>query len=721
MTRCRALLLLLLGLACGPGRTPQIAAAEAPVPMWVVAPALPGENLPRVGRSLFDQVFAVKHGRQAEIELPFPFEALLARLEAQLQRDLGSALPAVKRVLIPLGRSLQRTAAAPDYFAYPRVVVAVDGSPIGEAAPLLKDRLYIGYQEKSSLLEVISYNEAAGRFEFQLVKDYRAGGRPRVVYAPRTLCFACHQNGAPIFSRALWDETNANPQIAALLLATGRPFYGIPVERGVDVPYAIDNATERANGLALTQRLWREACGGDDAVAQRCRAGLFAATLRQVLAAGQNWPLDAAFEQTVAAPLRAEARRLWPGGLANGNPDIPNRNPLQAVAHWPADRAARVAVSNVPANFEPLLPRATREIWRVDAPDAFGRLLAGLGEFVAVPDRQRLDRVLARASAVDTVRLAAPCRIEAGALASRAALRCRAANGVELAGTVDWQGRKALGGQLTRLALPGGTALSAVELRPVGRTATVATKFLAQVDGQPARTADGNAIRSIEVWPRADGDSGEVRIEVRQDFALVQRAIERLAEGPQAATLFGATPFPRQELFAALFGELGAGSSAPCCQAARDLPPPRLEVPAIAAAGPAAAAQGTTTTDDSVQRGFQLYCAACHQTAETFPPNFLQGSPGEVMTRLRHCAPRLYVRLAMADVAPDQRAKTPMPPESVLPAFGSDPPAWRGSALRAKLLAQVGEWLRAENGQAPQVASLLNAGYEALRPCLPAQ
>lgn len=717
MSRCRALLPLLLGLAFGPGNAPQVAATEAPAPAWVVAPAFPGENLPSVGRSLFDQVFAVKRGGQAEIEVPFPFEALLARLEAQLQREAGSALPAVKPVLIPLGRSLQRTAAAPDYFAYPRVVVAVDGAPAGEAAPLLKDRLYLGYQEKSSVLEVISYNEAAGRFEFQLVKDYRAAGRPRVVYAPRTLCFACHQNGSPIFSRALWDETNANPQIAALLLATGRRFYGIPVERGVDVPYAIDNATERANGFALTQRLWREGCGGDDTVAQRCRAGLFAATLRQVLAAGQSWTPDTAFEQTVGGPLRAEARRLWPGGLANGNPDIPNRNPLQTVAHWPADRAARVAVSNVPASFEPLLPRATREVWRVDAPDAFGRLLAGLGEFVAAPDRQRLDRVLARASAVDTVRLAAPCRIDAGAVVSRAALRCRAGDGTELAGTVEWQGRKALGGQLTRLVLPGGTALTAVELRPSGRMDAVVTNFIALVDGLTARTAEGNAIGSIELWRSGDGASGEVHIAVRQDFALVRRAIDRLGEGPQAMTLFGAAPFPRQQLFAALFGELGAGRSTPCCQAARDLPPPRLEVTAIAPETQTAAAQ--VAADDSAQRGFQLYCAACHQTAETFPPNFLQGSPAEVSTRLRHCAPRLFVRLAMADVTPDQRAKTPMPPESMLPAFGIDPPAWRGSALRAKLLAQVGEWLRAESGQAPQLASLLSAGYEALRPCLP--
>jgi hypothetical protein len=61
-----------------------------------------------------------------------------------------------------------------------------------------------------------------------------------------------------------------------------------------------------------------------------------------------------------------------------------------------------------------------------------------------------------------------------------------------------------------------------------------------------------------------------------------------------------------------------------------------------------------------------------------------------------------------------------MPPESMLPAFASDAQAWRSSPVRAALLAQVTQWLRAETGQSPQLETLLAAGYEALRPCLPA-
>lgn len=713
-----------LGLAatCAASVAMSVLATEVPppvrvAPMPVVNPADPGEHLPSRGRSLFEQLFAVRRGESADVEVPFPFEQLLAHLDAQLQRDPASPLPPAKRVLIPLGRSLQRAAAAPDYFSHPRVLVAVDSQPVA-GVPLLKDRLYIGYQEQSAILEIISYNEAAGRFEFQLLKDYRAGGKPRLVYANRTICYACHQNGSPIFSRALWDETNANPKVAAALMASGKRFYGIAADRGIDVPYAIDNASERANGFALTQRLWHEGCGGGTLEAQRCRAGLFAAAVRHALSGGQTWTADAAFEQSVARPLRAEARRRWPGGLAAGNPDIPNRNPLQAVRGWPAERAARLALSEVDARFDPLLPRPAGTLWRPDAPESLRQVVAGLAEFVAAPDRLQLESALARPAPLAAKRVTVPCRID-GKSASRWSFRCTLADGTGLAGTLSVQAGRPSGGRLARLTLPGGTALNSLDLALVGEATPGGATLRPQAGGLPARTAAGNAIAAIEIRRHAVGTDvddqvdGEATLEIREDFSSVQQAIDRLAAGRDAASLFGPAPFPRQKLFAALFAELGTPVAPACCAAAEHLPPAQLEVAAVAPGQP------PTASGLPLLRDFQPYCAACHQTAETVPPNFLQGSAAEVGARLRHCAQRLYVRLAMADVAPAQRQKTPMPPESMLPAFASDAQAWRASPVRAAMLAQVSEWLRAESGRPPQLETMLAAGYEALRPCLP--
>jgi len=722
-------------------------AAGKPEATWVIDPALPGENLPPVGRSQFDRLFAAARKGEVDYNLPFPFEALLARIDAQLSGDPSSPLPPAKRVLIPLGRSLQRTAAAPDYFAFPRVVVAVDSPPASPSTLLLKDRLYIGYQEKSAVLEVISYNETAGRFEFQLVKDYGAGRKPQVVYANRTLCYACHQNGAPIFSRALWDETNANPKVAALLAASGKSLYGIPPERGVDVPYAIDVAIKRANGFALTQRLWQDGCGDADLAARRCRAGLFTAALRHVLADGRK--------AAVAVPLPAEAVGRWPGGLATAPADIPNRNPLQGVSNWPDDAARRVAYSHVPALFEPLAPRQAQAIWRADAADAMDQLVDGLAEFVAASDRQGLEIALA-ARPAQIVRHQAHCRFEIRA--SRWSVRCQPAageTGVQLTATLEITRGKVSGGRLERLTLAGGTitgvALLAtspgsderITLVPASNPSPVESQIYSSHRRKPVssstvvlamhslrsdsgfrrnddspinrpRIADGNPLTRIafQISPN-DPAEGHVTVDFRQEFSGIEKTIMDMAEGPDGATLFGARPFPREQLFTGLFSRLGAPVVAACCQSADKLPPPRLEVPAIAPGSSATLPMETTV------QGFYPYCADCHQSAENFPPNFLSGNATQVAAQLRQCAPRLYVRLAMADLTPEQRDKTPMPPESLLPAFATNSAGWRSSPARAALLTQVGDWLKAETGQPPNLSQLLASGYEALRPCLP--
>ncbi|HET6521431.1 MAG TPA: hypothetical protein VFG47_16665, partial [Geminicoccaceae bacterium] len=265
-----------------------LASAAAPAagggdgPILVADPDEPGPNLPPVGRSLFDEVYGVgppaaSPADEARHAIPFPFERLLADLNARI------APAEAKTVLVPLGRSLQRHAADPDYFASPRIVVAVDDDGAGAGGPLLRDRLYLGYHERAGVIEVISYNEDAGRFEFQVVEGYGPGRLPRVEYAERSICVTCHQGHAPIFATALWSETNADPRVAARLAAElGAAFHGAPVRRGIDVADALDRSTDRANRLAFANFAWTHGCGGPEGpeAAARCRGDLLLAVLR---------------------------------------------------------------------------------------------------------------------------------------------------------------------------------------------------------------------------------------------------------------------------------------------------------------------------------------------------------------------------------------------------------------------------------------------------------
>ena len=125
-------------------------AAKGDAPALLADREEPGPNRPPAGRSLFDELFAVPstaaQGDDARYDVPFPFERLLAELNARI------APAEVTGVLIPLGRSLQRHAADPDYFSLSRVGVAGTDDAGAPGRPFLEDRLYLGYHERAEVI-----------------------------------------------------------------------------------------------------------------------------------------------------------------------------------------------------------------------------------------------------------------------------------------------------------------------------------------------------------------------------------------------------------------------------------------------------------------------------------------------------------------------------------------------------------------------------------------
>lgn len=334
----------------------------------LLSPTVPAQNdLPPVGHSRFDELIG-------NATVPYPFSSLMIKINAQMQPDPGG-LPPLKVTLIPLGRSLQKDAGAPDYFRFPRVVAAADGDNRPGIAPL-KDRLFLGFHEKGEVVEVISYNDAAGRFEFQVVRDYAPGKTPKIFHARRALCLACHQNAAPMFARPLWDETPANPEIATRLKKARGDFYQVKLT-GTDIAYFIDASADRASQFSVWQTLWRQGCG-EDAAGARCRRDAFAAAL--------DYARNGKLPRLGNLPaLAANWKTLWPKGLAIPNPDLPNRDPLA-----PLQDAAN----------DPLLPRPPLEIWQAPDVTAFVVGLAGmldLSTVRALPAdlNAALDRMLA--------------------------------------------------------------------------------------------------------------------------------------------------------------------------------------------------------------------------------------------------------------------------------------------------------------------------------------
>ncbi len=578
-------------------------------PPWVVDPTEPGSNLPPIGRSLFDFLITKEAQGKKAYDIPFPFSALLARIESTLHsKDPQSTL---KKLLIPVNRSLARRAGDGAYFTYPRAVIAVDTEAdpaLGPSVMHLKDRLYIGYHEKTDVLEVISYNEAAGRFEFQIVRDYRADATPTVHYANRTLCMACHQNQSPIFSRPMWDETNVNPKIAALLVHQRRQYYGFSIPQGVGTSQAFDEATDRANDISLVHLLWREGCEqtGHPELAIACRAELLEWVLHYGLMEGSipNW-LSTDGPRMTPPSFLAAWRARWPHGLAIPNPDILNRNPFRyvAVSEFPglSEVEATALEGREPHSvfrgpYEPTQPREPLEIWVIpDAPQTLERVLASFAQFFTKADLTRLNGLIHR---------------------------------------------------------------------------------------QPDR--------------------------LRQAFtALVKDTVMGRSD------VFANQPFRRVAVLSALDAQLGAPAVSRCCLDDRGIPPPVDEVTTHHATD---TTHETPTSNE--YKTFHRYCGACHHGVDSFPPNFLHGSPAVVKANLAQCADRIFVRLSMWDLAIPRQREAPMPPAMHLLHHQVSVSLWKNHSDLQLLREEAVASIQRKQGATFPVERLLQQDYDTLPSCL---
>jgi hypothetical protein len=509
-----------LAAALAASAAASLPAARAQSSALLVDPRTPGPDAPPTGRSLFEAQFASG--------VPFPFATLLDRLK----EDVGAQH--LVTALVPLGRSLQRFSAHPHYFASPRVVVAVTGDrAAGPHTPRLGDRLYLGYQPAADVIEILSYNEDAGRFEFQEIVGYTSD-RPRAVrQAERRVCVACHQGHAPIFTRPLWSETNANPAVAERLAALGATFHGAPVRQSIDALAELNAATDRAQRIALANRLWRQACA--DA---RCRAALLLAALRFGLnGARPEWSVA---PDADAAAFAATAAKLWPDGLEAASPDIVNRDPLPLLADMRAEE-----IIETKGSLNPETPRPAQVLWR-PGPHALASAAREIAGQLAPGDFAWLDMRLQRAASPAGIAHELPCRATTVARNDARELRFDCADGGRLAGGFLTERSDGWRGRLDEIRIAG-----AVPLRNLTLAATAAGDILeltASLTGTGARLSsrlsDGRRIAGLELAVAANANA-TLRFEVRDDFALLA---ERLLTHAGHPALAEQQPFRRRQV-----------------------------------------------------------------------------------------------------------------------------------------------------------------------------
>jgi hypothetical protein len=654
--------------------------------------------------SLFDHVFA---NAQGQVIPPFPFSSLLETLDRYAKLSpIGKSQ--LKQVLIPYGRSLHRRAAHPHYLRNPRHVVAVDtgGSPTSDTPWFwLKDRMFLAYQPASQSIEVISFDEMRGRFEFQIVSNYRAGARPSVRTANRQLCLSCHHNEGPLFAQDNWDETNANPQLLAAMREAGMPRTNAWLDEGPAQAGALDNATDRANLLLAYHRVWRELCTTQTReTTVRCRAGALLAALQQRLGPFAFFTPRPGLYTEHLVPFAANRwRMLWPDGLSVGNPDLENRHPLRL-----SDPMLLMS------DTDPLNPRPARDSWH--PPMGINRVIIGLAE--SLPDfaLARIDAYLIKTFAHSSNKHQAPNGVAfTGPCAElpQGPVRCTLvapgkARPIDLFLREDSSGEFAIQNVFAFDGTRFYAVVSQTHHTPDARLRTVT----AQQGGRDLslRLANGNRIAQLS-FPRTRLELQHVgaRANVIDDMAPLEAALERMAVTALAAPkhVLNQSNLQPTKILNAVLATLG-------------LPPTRWFEPPVqwqdSKRNHATVTPSSRRQEAPTPALLTRYCGGCHSQPEPYPPNFLRGSNERLTERLRSCRAQILYRLSLWKVPSAQRSASPMPPWKVLRDAGIRPQDWPSHPDYAELQRSLGSYDSADiNTRDTCTEPQLNAGVAAPR------
>lgn len=218
------------------------------------------------------------------------------------------------------------------------------------------------------------------------------------------------------------------------------------------------------------------------------------------------------------------------------------------------------------------------------------------------------------------------------------------------------------------------------------------------------RLADGDALGAVTLaWPDSSTAEVGVSVQLRHEFEPVHTALQRLETHPDQP--LAEAVFRRADILPRLFAELQMDRLDWCCSQASLQPGIQTETM-------------EAPPNDPLLAPFFTVCAACHRSAEPFPPNFLAGPAEQVLGKVAQCAERIQYRLAMWDLPADRRAKTPMPPAHTGAMGETERMQW-ADGLLPRLRQSLREIARLGAAPLSEGPPTRATNYSDLRACLP--
>ncbi|MEW6056721.1 MAG: hypothetical protein AB1540_08905 [Bdellovibrionota bacterium] len=272
-------------------------------------------------------------------------------------------------VVIPLGRSGQEKKAN---LKEPRIaqLLTANASGLSENPDSVRDYVFLGYAPQANQVEVNSFNQKSGEWDFEIINNYSAIQTPanRESLAPVPAlddCLECHQSKAPVYPRKPWSESLAfdgpgqrktfnrskRAELMKQVLAARKGdvnYHGIRLDRlSIVDQLFFDKHVRAANRHAQAHRVCRHVCKNN----VECKRELL-----EIALSCKSWR---EFDQ-IKSKLQKWAEATWPkDGFAYRSSVILDRDPLSGK---PGEGTATRVFLDAPGKaLKELEERAARE------------------------------------------------------------------------------------------------------------------------------------------------------------------------------------------------------------------------------------------------------------------------------------------------------------------------------------------------------------------------
>lgn len=232
-----------------------------------------------LGESVFEKIIKDINGSKNNSRVIYPITSLVEKLDEHIYHNENKVLGVISKSFNHQNKNIFSNKAP--FTIYSTFLE-------GKIDYQVKDRVFLIYHDHNNHLEVISYNEEEGRFNFLQVHNYSNSGENKLKKAKLNACMQCHKDLVPLHEKNNIIDSNNLPSIVSEIKNDDKNprrlekigedfiFNGVMLSQQKMNNELMINSIENSQKIIQFNQTWKKICAysSDIAEVKHCRANI---------------------------------------------------------------------------------------------------------------------------------------------------------------------------------------------------------------------------------------------------------------------------------------------------------------------------------------------------------------------------------------------------------------------------------------------------------------